>query len=932
MNVLYVEDNVLDVDLTRREMAKLAPEISLEIASTMREAVIILNEAAAGHFQVVLSDLRLPDGDGLAVLAHIRERGFPLAVVLVTSSGDEETAVTALKAGANDYIVKHPGYLKRLPFTLENAVQQFRALTSRSTRPLRVLYAEHNQVDVDLTRRHFARQAPHIRLDVVHDAEQIFQKTLRTPNPTCEVILLDYRLPGQTGLDILKELRANHVNFPVVIVTGQGDEEVALQAIKLGALDYVIKNPGYLYRLPYILETARDTAERAREHAALEESQSRLQALFNTALDAYLLVNDESRFLASNPAACSLLGYTHDELLSMHLSEIAADSSLENMRRLQAELLHPGKQLGEMTLRCKDGRLIYTEYHAVANIVPDVHLIVIHDITARKEAEARTQVEASRALALAQIATRLNAQLDLPTVLRVVCEETAAALGVPAVAVMLHDAQSQTLRIAQTIGLPETFIQRVGPMPVEELEPHLFGNKTVQAVSITDLALMDDLPLSPLFQATHIRSVAGVGMIRDDQIHGAIFVLTLEDPRNFSPDEIDLLRAITAQAAQAVANARLFEAIQRQLKHVQSLRRNDTAIASSTDLNVILRGIIEEAAALLEVDAVDVLLLNIHTLQLSFADGLGFRTAAWRSAEVRLGEGYAGKVALERIPLSLPEITSVGVADSRMGAFQVEKFEAYFAVPLISKGKVRGVIEALHRSPYNPDREWLDLLEALGNQAALALDNASLFESLERSNTELLLTFDRTIEGWSRALDLRDKETENHTQRVVDAALQLASAMGLSEEELIHVRRGALLHDIGKMGVPDHILNKEGPLTEEEWQIMRTHPKLAYDLISPIDFLQPALDIPYCHHEQWDGSGYPRGLVGEQIPLAARIFAVVDVWEALRSRRPYRDAWPEAKVREYIRARAGSHFDPQVADEFLKLLETHPHIGESPTG
>ena len=276
MNVLYVEDNVLDVDLTRREMAKLAPEISLEIASTMREAVSILNKAAAGHFQVVLSDLRLPDGDGLAVLAHIRERGFPLAVVLVTSSGDEETAVTALKAGANDYIVKHPGYLKRLPFTLENAVQQFRALASRSTRPLRVLYAEHNQVDVDLTRRHFARQAPHIRLDVVHDAEQIYQKALRTPNPTCEVILLDYRLPGQTGLDILKELRANHVNFPVVIVTGQGDEEVALQAIKLGALDYVIKNPGYLYRLPYILETARDTAERAREHAALEESQSLL--------------------------------------------------------------------------------------------------------------------------------------------------------------------------------------------------------------------------------------------------------------------------------------------------------------------------------------------------------------------------------------------------------------------------------------------------------------------------------------------------------------------------------------------------------------------------------------------------------------------------------------------------------------------------------
>ena len=145
-------------------------------------------------------------------------------------------------------------------------------------------------------------------------------------------------------------------------------------------------------------------------------------------------------------------------------------------------------------------------------------------------------------------------------------------------------------------------------------------------------------------------------------------------------------------------------------------------------------------------------------------------------------------------------------------------------------------------------------------QAAIAIDNAQLFENLQHSNAELVLAYDTTIEGWSHALDLRDKETEGHTQRVTEMTLRLAKAMGIDEAELVHIRRGALLHDIGKMGVPDNILLKPGELTEEEWGSCTQHPQLAYDLLSPIAYLRPALDIPYCHHEKWDGTGYPRGL------------------------------------------------------------------------
>jgi HD-GYP domain-containing protein (c-di-GMP phosphodiesterase class II) len=142
---------------------------------------------------------------------------------------------------------------------------------------------------------------------------------------------------------------------------------------------------------------------------------------------------------------------------------------------------------------------------------------------------------------------------------------------------------------------------------------------------------------------------------------------------------------------------------------------------------------------------------------------------------------------------------------------------------------------------------------------------------------------------------------------VTEATLRLGRAMGMSEEELVHVRRGALLHDVGKMGIPDNILLKPGPLTEREWGVMRRHPTLAYELLSPIEFLRPAIDIPYCHHERWDGSGYPRGLTHEQIPLAARVFAIVDVWDSLRSDRPYRDAWAEERTRAHIWDKAGKH-------------------------
>jgi len=239
---------------------------------------------------------------------------------------------------------------------------------------------------------------------------------------------------------------------------------------------------------------------------------------------------------------------------------------------------------------------------------------------------------------------------------------------------------------------------------------------------------------------------------------------------------------------------------------------------------------------------------------------------------------------------------------------------------LIAKGQVKGVFEIFCRQRFEADPEWSDFFEALAIQAAIAIDNATLFRKLQESNIELTLAYDTTIEGWAKALELRDSETEGHTQRVAELTLKVACALGIREDELDHVRRGALLHDIGKMAVPDSVLMNAGPLTEEEQQIMRQHPAFAFDLLSPIHYLRPALDIPYCHHEWWDGTGYPRGLKGEQIPLAARIFSIADTWDALISARRYREAWLPEKVAAHIHSLAGTQFDPNLVDIFLATV------------
>jgi putative nucleotidyltransferase with HDIG domain len=293
---------------------------------------------------------------------------------------------------------------------------------------------------------------------------------------------------------------------------------------------------------------------------------------------------------------------------------------------------------------------------------------------------------------------------------------------------------------------------------------------------------------------------------------------------------------------------------------------------------------------------------------------------ATQNASVTLGTSLAERVAQEgrmvEILSGSNEPENQQLADTLRG----ENFASYHGAPLVVKGKVIGVLEVFSRLLVERNQDWLDFFSALAGQTAIMIDSAKLFNDLQASNLELSLAYDATLEGWSRALDLRDRETRGHSQRVAEMTLRLARVMAVPEQDLVHIQRGALLHDIGKLGIPDNILLKPSLLDEEEREMIRKHPTIAFEMLTPIPYLRPALDIPYSHHELWDGTGYPRGLKGEEIPLAARIFAVVDVWDALTSDRPYRKAWSHEKALAYIQEQAGKHFDPEVVDAFFSIL------------
>jgi HD-GYP domain-containing protein (c-di-GMP phosphodiesterase class II) len=329
--------------------------------------------------------------------------------------------------------------------------------------------------------------------------------------------------------------------------------------------------------------------------------------------------------------------------------------------------------------------------------------------------------------------------------------------------------------------------------------------------------------------------------------------------------------------------------------------------------------VLDHAVSQLHVDAI-ALFVKSSTGTFDFVEARGFRNSGFETTFLNPKPELFEQAFREERIVSIPDIRLGEKKFIRPQFLAAENFVSYHVAPLIVGENPQGIIEVYSRRQQAPIPTWLDLFDVISRYVGLALHNQALFNSSKKLDANKQINFGGTLDAWMAAMLLRGGEMERHARRVTDMTLRLAKLIGISDDQLIHLVRGAMLHDIGKLALPDSILQKSEKLTQSEWELMRMHPEFAYRLLSPLPYLKPALPIPYSHHERWDGGGYPLGFIGTQIPLHARIFTVVDVWDALRSDRPYRKAWRDVDVYQYISDQSGKHFDPQVTCAFLDLI------------
>jgi PAS domain S-box-containing protein len=731
-----------------------------------------------------------------------------------------------------------------------------------------------------------------------------------------DLALLDRMLPDIDGIEVCRRLKADPATARVFVVlvsaikTSGNDRSDGLET---GADDYIVRpisNRELLARVQALL-CIKHAEEKIRYQADLLANVS--DAVISTDLDFVIRT--------WNRAAESMYGWREAEVIGKTVNEVLhTEFPADDEERVLQQFLSEGVWKGEVIQRRKDG----TPIPILASVSfirdgagnPTGVVAVNRNITERKQAEEEIRRRVNELEAVHKVSIALRAAQSTEEALPVLLDETLAALQSEAGIIWLNEPARGELRTAAVRG----WFRELAESPIQPGEG-IAG--TVFSSGQTHVSI--EFASDPLARASVRERIppgwggACVAIHAAAVVIGVMFV-SVRAPRQMTAAEVKALEALAEIAGTTLHRLRLHDEALRRVQQLQALQTIERAITSVFDPQITLNVLLEQMLASLGADAAGVLLFNPHALTLEYAAGRGFRGHGYERSRLRLGEGLAGFAALERRTIAVADIAQCEPPFVRLPLLAGDGLVSYAVTPLIAKGQLLGMLETFHRTSFEHSDDWLSFLETLANQAAIAIDNARLFEGLQRSNIQLSLAYDATIEGWSRALDLSDKETEGHALRVADMTLKLAGTAGMREEELAHVRRGALLHDIGKMGIPDAILLKPDKLTDEEWAITRQHPTLAYNMLSPITYLHPALDIPYCHHEKWDGTGYPRGLKGEQIPLAARLFAVVNVWDALRSDRPYRPAWPEDKALEYIRSQAGKHFDPATVELFFQVI------------
>lgn len=760
---------------------------------------------------------------------------------------------------------------------------------------LEIILIEDDEDDYYLTRDILEEIGPEIfRLQWISTYEKARESLLKL-DP--DIFLMDYRLGAHDGLDLLKLAVSSNVSAPIIMLTGQGNREIDQLALRSGAADYLIKgeiNPNLLER------AIRHAIERRQFAEEIRARETKFRSLIESSYDAILLLDREFRFTYLSPGFTRILGHSVEDWLGKFSMDLVHEEDAAELGGQLDSLLHSGSHILQAQFRARhaDGswRWIEVDY---ANQLDRQHVgafvVNFRDVTERWLHERKLAT-------IAHLSSVVRSATSRPELVKDALQDILEASGSDAAVVASYNIEHEAFAIEPGVGSWSPDSGNHLHLPDEELSRSVFESRSPFMDTVVDGGVQ--------------AALAGIPVISSESRQG---VLWLKRTKPYTIDEVNMVGSLADIISTALHRMELFEQTQRRLGNLKALRKIDVSISNSFDISVSLDVVLEQAQRQLGVDAAAVFLLEKADGKLHHAASIGLERASWKNVIHSPGVGVSGHA------LETPNYVVVApvdwVAPGNTGlVFEAEGFVVHGVATMQSKGLAIGTLEIYHRSPLAPNQEWLEFFETLAGQAAIAVENINLFLGIQRKNSELSAAYDATIEGWSRALDLRDKETEGHSQRVTELTVQLAIEVGMNSDQIRDVRRGALLHDMGKLAVPDSILLKPDKLTDEEWVIMKQHPVFAYQMLSPIPYLQSALDIPHCHHEKWDGTGYPRGLKGEEIPLSARIFAIVDVWDALRSDRPYRKAWPVEKVLDYIESMSGTHFDPDMVKLFMSVM------------
>ena len=930
LNLLLIEDDPLDADLSITHIEAEGYTCEWQRVQTKKDLLAALKK---DRFDLILIDYNLPGFDGLTALGLIKELGVDTPIIFVTGNLQAELAIDSIKAGALDFV--HKDRLTRLGSSVKRALDEvalkrddklknaelklFRKLNEGANRGAGldelanilitflpellvsnevVVYLrslENNSLVVYNLHPFFERlrklEQP-IKFDVQHLEIPLTEQNFYTD---CvrdqEVKVLDssdaledlFRfyadavIPGS-----LKEIVAG---FMPTIVKAINIRKIAMIPMVSGT--DVIGFLGLLYQDPEEgqtdikrISTMIDQITAIFARKLLEEEVGKLhdrqKMILDSAAEGIMGMDMEGRHIFVNPAAAAMLGYEAHELLGQqnHILYHASDRKADSFDKNTCVIYKPtnsseaSKRENETVFVRKDGSSFPASYTS-SKIMQEGNevgvVVAFRDIS--------EQVENTRALA------RLGQ----------VVEQVQVSVGIT--------------DLAGELVYVNPYFEKVSGYSRNELEG---SNSRLLKSGYQDDALYKNM------WATITAGHTWQGRLVNRSKLGEIYY---EDAVIFpvKTDDGEIINYATVKR-EISAEVRAQQKIQRQLSHLEALHLIDATILSSMDLSLTLDVVLGEAVKELDLDAIDLLAYDAGQQSFSCLSRQGFNTHALEFTNLSLGEGLAGQAALTR---ELVHVDDLAMLKEKAPQLVEEGFISYYGVPLVARGELKGVIEIFFRREFEANNEWMGFLNAIAGQAAIAIENAQLFADLRQKNTDLTFAYEATLEGWVRGLEIHDMETEGHSRRVVQMVVQLARSMGVEGEMLEHIRRGALLHDIGKLGVEKSILNKPGPLTPEEREAMQKHTVYGYEMLADIPYLQPALDIPYSHHERWDGTGYPRGLKGAEIPLSARIFAIVDVYDALIYNRPYRKAWGQEEVLDHLQDASGKHFDPDVVSAFF---------------